>query len=65
MSKDPRLCKDMTIDSLDDVHRFLSVHLLDRVTNEIDRANLEKSLPIILRASAALIVVRAAVEDAR
>jgi hypothetical protein len=41
-----KACKGMTIESLDDVERYLS-HLLPRTTDEVDQVNLAKCVAIV------------------
>ncbi len=62
---DPKSCANMTIESLDDVERYMRVHLFSRLTNDIDRENVSKSCNVVRRAALALRDVRAAVEDSR
>jgi hypothetical protein len=42
-----KTCKGMTIESLDDVERYLSGHLLPRTTDEVDQVNLAKCVAIV------------------
>lgn len=40
-------CKRMTIESLDDVERYLSGHLIPRTTDEVDQRNLAKCVAVV------------------
>lgn len=59
---DPRHCQGMTIDRLDDVERYLRVHLITRV-GEIDETNLRKCLEVIERSKKALDAIECAVHE--
>jgi len=52
----------MTIDHLDDVDRYIRVHLISRV-GEIDKTNLRKCLEVIERSRKALDAIGCAVYE--